>query len=180
MNKIVFVKTPSGPMTVGDFWADRPPWVQKGLAAAAGELSTSNQIKSARAHERKNGEWSVWLEDEKGERHNFILYLSPLALKDPSVPAATGGKNPRLGVYREYGHAQGSGVEFLEAEAFIHDQFPGDVRERLLAALQRAREKLPSFDGSIEWTRTGVVLRAVNQNTQVRAFDAELRLEWER
>ncbi len=71
-------------------------------------------------------------------------------------------------------------MEFLEAEAFIRDQFPGDVRERLLAALQRAREKLPSFDGSIEWTRTGVVLRAVNQNTQVRAFDAELRLEWER
>lgn len=180
MPPIVFVKSASGPVPIDVFLVAQPSWVQKGLGAAARELSASHQILGVRAHERKNGEWSVWLEDEKGERHNFILYLSPLALKDPSDPPATGGKNPRLGVYREYGHAQGSGVEFLEAEAFIHDQFPGDVRERLLAALQRAREKLPSFDGSIEWTRTGVVLRAVNQNTQVRAFDAELRLEWER
>lgn len=167
-------------MPVVDFIATQPPWAQKALDAAARELATGNRIQSVRAHAHKNGEWSVWLEDEKAERHNFVLYVSPLALQAPPTPASAAQKTVRLGVYREYGHAQGSGVEFVEAEDFIRGQFTGDVRERLMAALQRAREKLPAFDGAIEWTRTGVVLRAVNENRQVRSFDAELTLEWER
>lgn len=179
MEKIVFVKTPAGPRPLVEFIATQPPWVQKPLEAAARELAATHQIQSVRAHEHKNGEWSVWLEDAKADRHNFVLYLSPLALKSPPEPVSSAGKTPRLGVYREYGHAQGSGVEFVEAGDFIRGQFTGDVQRRLLAALQRAREKLPAFDGSIEWTRTGVVLRAVNDNQQARAFDAELRLEWE-
>ncbi|MBK8651912.1 MAG: hypothetical protein IPN23_09445 [Elusimicrobia bacterium] len=59
----------------------------------------------------------------------------------------------------------------------IRAQFSGTVQAQLLAALRRAEKGLPAFDGSIEETSDGVILRALKDGAGRQQFQAELRLK---
>ncbi|MBK8423822.1 MAG: hypothetical protein IPL30_07975 [Elusimicrobia bacterium] len=68
-------------------------------------------------------------------------------------------------------------TEWVDATEYIRAQFSGTVQAQLLAALRRAEKGLPAFDGSIEETSDGVILRALKDGAGRQQFQAELRLK---
>lgn len=179
MNRIVFVKTADGPVKADDFMATLAPALQSAFAAITKQLASQQAIDAPRAYRHPNGDWSVWIEDDKGDRHNFVLYISPLISKkdNPSPPP----KEPRLrfGVDVPLANARPGETEWVAAAEHIVKQFSGTVQAQLLAALRRAEKGLPAFDGSIETTRDGVILRALKDGMDRRQFQAEVRLKRE-
>lgn len=51
------------------------PWRPRfgGGEALMRQLISRQSIDAPRANRHSNGEWSVWIADDKGERHHFIL-----------------------------------------------------------------------------------------------------------
>ncbi|MBK8422293.1 MAG: hypothetical protein IPL30_00030 [Elusimicrobia bacterium] len=176
MNQIVFVKTPEGPVKADDFIAALSPALKNAFATLVQQLSTELAIDAPRAYRHENGDWSVWLEDEKGDRHNFVLYISPLSSKK-EPPAAPRERFVKFGLDVPLANARPGETEWVEAAEHIVKQFSGTVQAQLLAALRRAEKGLPAFDGSIEETSDGVILRALKDGAGRQQFQAELRLK---
>lgn len=152
--------------------------VQSELKSAGEQLATQGQIKNMRASVLQNDDWSVWIENEDGERENFLLYIS--ALEADKVRTVTQKVARRLGVYIQHGQAQGSWEEFVEASIYITSNYTGEICDNLLKALNLVSQLKSAFDGSIGYTHDGVILRALSRKSQIRLFDAEVRLTWER
>jgi hypothetical protein len=141
MDQIVFVKTPEGPVKADDFIAALSPALKSAFATLVQQLSTQLAIDAPRAYRHENGDWSVWLEDEKGDRHNFVLYISPLSSKKEPAgggpprtlreirPRCAVGKRPPRGD----GMGGGGGIHIVK-------QFSGTVQAQLLAALAAGRK----------------------------------------
>ncbi len=177
MNQIVFVKTPEGPVKADDFIAALPPALKNAFAALVQQLSTRQAIDAPRAYRHDNGDWSVWLEDEKGDRHNFVLYISPLSLKKDQGELTPKEPRVKYGLDVPLANARPGETEWTDAAEHIRKQFTGTARDQLLAALRLAEKGLPAFDGSIEETRDGVILRALKDGAGRQQFQAELRLK---
>ena len=180
MSKTVLVRAAGVPTRLSEFLTGRPAAVRSVLMDASQQLATTGRIDGHRAGRLENGDWLIWAENDRGELESFSIYISPLELT--RSPAMRSGPDPRgrLGVYLEKGHAQGNSVEFIEAHEYIERRFRGEAKLRLRDALEKALEMRTAFDGTIEWKATGVILRAPSTETQLRSFDAEIELVWER
>lgn len=176
MDHIVFVKTPEGPVKAADFIAALSPALKSAFAALVQQLSTQQTIDAPRAYRHENG-WSVWLEDEKGDRHNFVLYISPLSLKKDRPAAAPQEPLVKFGLDVPLANARPGETEWVGAAEYIRAQFSGTVQAQFLAALRQAEKGLPAFDGSVEKTHDGVILRALKDGAGRQQFQAELRLK---
>lgn len=177
MDQIVFVKTPEGPVKAADFIAALSPALKSAFAALVQQLSTQQTIDAPRAYRHDNGDWSVWLEDEKGDRHNFVLYISPLSLKKDRPAAVPQEPLVKFGLDVPLANARPGETEWVGAAKYIRAQFSGAVQAQFLAALRQAEKGLPAFDGTIEETRDGVILRALKDGAGRQQFQAELRLK---
>jgi hypothetical protein len=51
---------------------------QSDLMRASEMLATTGRIDGFRSGLLTNGDWSIWLEDKSGDRHNFLLFISRL------------------------------------------------------------------------------------------------------
>lgn len=180
MRKIVFFKTDDGPVPAAEFIPAQPPVFQPALRAAADRLSQGLPVEGPRAYPHGPDAWSIWLDDDQGDRRNFVLYTSLLAPGRPPAPAPASASRPRFGVHVPHGHAQGAWEEFVPAADYIRAHFSGAVRSQLLDALRRAEDGLPAYDGDLEWITDGVILRALKDDQGRRQFQAELRLVRER
>lgn len=177
MDQIVFVKTPNGPVQAVDFVATLPAAFKDAFSAIAKQLASRHAIDAPRAYRHDNGDWSVWLEDGKGDRHNFVLYISPLSSKKDRPAAVPQEPLVNFGLDVPLANARPGETEWVRAAEYIRAQFSGSVRAQLLAALRQAEKGLPAFDGSIEKTPNGVILRALKDGAGRQQFQAELRLK---
>jgi hypothetical protein len=177
MAMIVFFRTPDGPKPASEFISSVPERFRDPLRAFERELRDSGRITQGRSGQVSGGDWSVWIEDEQGERHNFLLYISELEGEGKKRDLSS-SQMRELGRW-EYGPGRpGDNLCWVEASAFIREKFAGRVREQLLERLGRASAGLPLFDGSIEFSGNKVILRAPAKDVQVKLFDAEVEFEW--
>lgn len=180
MKKIVFFKTDAGPVPAEDFIPAQPAVFQEALRSAADRLSQGLPVEGPRAYPHGPDAWSLWLDDDRGERTQFILYTSSLAPGSAPAPTPAPDARLRFGVYVQQGQAQGAWEEFVPAADYIRTHYSGAVQSQLLDALRRAENRLPAFDAALEWTTDGVILRALKDEQDRRLFQAELRLVRER
>lgn len=179
----VFVEAEDGSAVLADrFTPSLPVELGEPLRAAARELADQGWLDSGdtwRAFPGRRGRYSIWIEDKTGERHNFVLFVSQLEDRTAERLSPPPRKR-RLVVSLQGGHGQGSWQELVPAQEYIERRFAGPLRRQLLSVLERALRGERTSDGLIEPVAHGVVIRAPSTEPQVRAYDAELRLEWQR
>jgi hypothetical protein len=76
MDYTVFFRENSQIFLSTEFIQKQNPIFQKALSEATKELSTHGELKMLQAGKLKNGDWSIWLEDEKREHVNFNFFIS--------------------------------------------------------------------------------------------------------
>lgn len=90
MKNIVFFETDIGPVNAAEFIPAQPLVFQPALRAAADRLAQDLPVEGPRAYAHGPNAWSLWLEDDQGDRRTFsaiqnrqrpyITYRSPNGL----------------------------------------------------------------------------------------------------
>lgn len=89
-NYSVFFRAQNQDLSAEAFIQKQPTHFKDQLRQAAQMLSTTGKIQGFRAGRLNDGDWSIWLEDDSGERHNFILFISQFELsKEQNIKKPT-------------------------------------------------------------------------------------------
>jgi hypothetical protein len=75
-NYVVFFREKANAIKADAYIKKQPDYFSLQLEQAIHMLSTTGRIDLPRSNQLTNGDWSIWLEDENGERHNYILFVS--------------------------------------------------------------------------------------------------------
>ena len=84
-NYVVFFREKTNAIKADACIKKQPDYFRLQLEQAVHMLSTTGRIDTPRSSRLTNGDWSIWLEDETGERHNFILFVSQFERPDESI-----------------------------------------------------------------------------------------------
>lgn len=93
--RTVFFRDGDSVVIAGEYIKRQNPAFQNDLQEAARQLSKMGSITGFRSGLLAGGNWSIWLEDEKGERHNFVLYLSDLDLTEDQANARSDNQSEK-------------------------------------------------------------------------------------
>ena len=182
MKKTVFFKENNKIITEEEYISSQDTCFRSDLKEAAKQLSNTGRVDMPKCNFLGNNSWSLWLEDEKGERHNFILYIS--ALEETNISSGSHLKQtPDIPmVYYVDPNKQarpGENFEYIFAGDFIVKTFNGKTKDKLLNALEESMEQsLKISTDSIEYTGDGVILKALSDNQQVNKYDATVTCIW--
>lgn len=75
-NYLVFFRDLHGDTKADEFIITQSVWFQNSLKEAAQQLATTGEVVGFLSAQMDDGDWSIWLEDEHSNRHNFILFVS--------------------------------------------------------------------------------------------------------
>lgn len=178
MTKTVFFKNSSSEnVDAAQFISAQLPELRKILTKISQELSETGHISNERATKLPDGNWSMWLQSNKGEAIHFEM--SRGAQEQSTTSKKRSVRKPktvsrRFGVWTETVPGVSEKIEFIDAAEYIKKRFKVPQQAALLQALEQAQLGMGAADGSIEFTPKGVILRVPSGNKQNKAFTVEI------